>query len=193
MLISSLPPVDTSQQFPHNQYMISLLAALLPLLSFISPTPGQIISGSKVPVKVAVTNLSLVDYRTHPRLVSGQGHIHFWLDQTDLSKISAVKAVSDTYTFDNVKPGNHTLVAELVRNDHSSFTPPLTTTVSFQTSISSSPVSFSLLTIALLSFLILVITLYFLTQSRPVLKAKRSVGKLPRKSSKTASKRSSRK
>ena len=107
--------------------MFSLLVALLPLVSFLSPTPGQIISGSKVPVKIAVTNLSLVDYRTHPRLVSGQGHVHLWLDQTDLSKISAVKAVSDTYTFDNVKPGNHTLVAELVRNDHSSFTPPLTT------------------------------------------------------------------
>ncbi len=173
--------------------MFSLLVALLPLVSFLSPTPGQIISGSKVPVKIAVTNLSLVDYRTHPRLVSGQGHIHLWLDQTDLSRISAVKAVSDTYTFENVKPGNHTLVAELVRNDHSSFTPPLTTTISFQTTTSSSPISFSLLTISLLSFLILVITLYFLTQNRPSPKSKRSAGKSPRKSSKTASKRSSRK
>lgn len=173
--------------------MFSLLAALLPLISFISPTPGQIISGSKVPVKIAVNNFSIVDYRTHPRLVAGQGHIHLWLDQTGLSKTSAVKAVSDTYTFENVKPGSHTLIAELVRNDHSSLNPPMTTTISFQTKASASPVSYSLLSTSLIAFFILVVTLYFLTQNRPLLKSKRPAGKSPRKSSQTVSRRSSRK
>lgn len=164
-----------------------------PSLSFVAPTVNQALVGTKVAIKVAVTNFAIVDYRTHPKLVSGQGHVHLWLDQTDLSKISAVKAVSDAYTFENVKPGSHTLVAELVRNDHSSLTPPATTTISFQTKASTSLVPYSLLSTSLIAFFILVITLYFLTQNRPVLKTKRPAGKSPRKSSKTASRRSSRK
>lgn len=162
----------------------ALLAALLPLVSIASPTPGQTVTGSKVPVSLAVVNFALVDYRTHPLLVPGQGHVHLWLDQTDLSKISAVKATSNTYTFENVKPGNHTLVAELVNNDHSSLQPPVTTAVSFTTSAPGpSPVT-PLLTSSLLASALLLIALYLVSQKTRVTKAPRSYKRPPKSSHK---------
>ncbi len=163
------------------------LALGLPSLSFISPTPNQTVTGNKVTVKVAVVNFALVDYKTHPRLVPGQGHLHLWLDQANPSKTSAVKIVSPSYTFENVKPGKHTLVAELVTNNHSSLVPAATTSVSFTTVAPSSSTQSSLVFPIIMAFLSLALALYFISTT------KLKTGKSPRKSRSKPSKRRSRK
>ena len=164
------------------------LALGIPSLSFISPTPNQTITGNKVTVKIAVVNFALVDYKTHPKLVPGQGHLHLWLDQTNPSKTSAVKVVSPSYTFENVKPGKHTLVAELVANDHSSLVPAAaTTSVSFTTTAPPSSAQSSLLFPIIMAFLFLTLALYFMSTTKP------KTGKPPRRSrSKTSKSRSRR-
>ena len=172
----------------HNESMNLALALLVPLVSFISPNPNQTISGSKVATSIAVTNFAIVDYKTHPRLVPGQGHLHLWMDQKDLTKTSAVKATSDTYTFENVKPGTHTLVAELVANNHSSLVPAATPSVTFTTTSPSTPTAqLSPLILSITAFLSLVLALYFVSTVKP------KSGTSPRKSSKKSSKRRSRK
>ena len=163
------------------------LALGIPSLSFISPAPNQTISGNKVAVNVAVVNFALVDYKTHPKLVPGQGHLHLWLDQADPSKTSAVKVVSPSYTFENVKPGKHTLVAELVANDHSSLIPAATTSVSFTTVATTSSAQSSLLFPIIMAFLSLTLALYFISTTKP------KTGKPPRKSRSKPSKPRSRK
>ncbi len=163
------------------------LALGIPSLSFISPAPNQTTTGNKVTVKVAVVNFALVDYKTHPRLVPGQGHLHFWLDQANPSKTSAVKVVSPSYAFENVKPGKHTLVAELVANDHSSLVPAATTSVSFITTASPSSAQTSLLFPIIMAFLSLSLALYFISTTKP------KIGKSPRKSRSKTSKSRSRK
>ena len=188
------PPLTFPPFFPHNKNMIPalLIAAALalgiPSLSFVSPAPGQTITGPKIAVKIAVANFALVDYKTHPKLVPGQGHLHLWLDQTKPTKTSAVKAVSPAYTFENVKPGTHTLIAELVANDHSSLTPITTTSVTFTTaSPSLLTTQLSLLTPIVIAFLSLALTLYFVSTVKP------KTGKSLRKSRSKLSKSHSRK
>ena len=166
----------------------ALLALVLaPALSFVSPTANQTLIGASVTVKVAVTNFALVDYKTHPKLVPGQGHIHLWLDQAKPTKASAIKATAPTYTFENVKPGAHTLVAELVANDHSSLIPPVTTTIKFTTASTSSSSQLSLLLPITIAFLSLALALYFISTVKP------KTGKSAPKSRSKTSKHRSRK
>jgi hypothetical protein len=54
---------------------------------------------------------------------SHQGHLHFWVDANRL--ISS----SPTSTFTGVSNGTHTIKVEAVQNDHSSFSPPDTQTI----------------------------------------------------------------
>lgn len=167
----------------------ALLALVLaPTLSFISPTLNQALIGSSVAIKVAVTNFALVDYKTHPKLVPGQGHLHLWLDQAKPITASAIKATAPTYTFENVKPGTHTLVAELVANDHSSLVPPITASVKFTTSSASLPTTpYSLLIPITIAFLSLALALYFISTVKP------QTGKsAPKSRSKTSKPRSRR-
>lgn len=166
-----------------------LTAVLTASLSFISPTPGQIIVGDKVTVKLAINNFSLVDYHTHPKATPGQGHIHLWLDQSNPTKVSAIKTNSDTYTFENVKSGSHTLVAELVNNDHSSLSPQVITTVRFSTVPQTTVGNSSLLTISLLAFALLVIALYFVSQQVQVTTVSRSGKPAPKSKRKPATRR----
>ncbi len=166
----------------------ALLALLLaPTLSFISPAPRQVIIGNKVSVEIAVANFALVDYKTHPKLVPGQGHLHLWLDQTKPTKSSAVKSVSPAYAFENVKPGPHTLIAELVANDHSSLIPPATTSVSFTTTTSPSSAQFSPLLPIVIAFLSLTLALYFMSTTK--LKTGKPLQKSPPKPSKSRSRK----
>jgi len=104
-----------------------------PTLKIITPQEGQTIYGDKLPTLLTVENFSLVDYQTYKNRLSGQGHIHLWLDDSAPTKESAVKIFSEDFTYSDVLYGNHTLVAELVANDHNSLNPKVTTTVNFKT------------------------------------------------------------
>lgn len=170
---------------------VSVKAAGLPSLSITSPLEQQQLSGTSFSATFAVTNFSLVDYKLHPKTVRGQGHIHLWLDQAINDPMSAIKIFDSSYTFDNVKPGMHTLVAELVNNDHSQLVPPVRTTVTFTTSDSvtsstSTNVFTSPFMIASMAFLFVIVTLYFVSNQA---KVRSRSGTSPKKSSPKSSRR----
>ncbi|OGD94510.1 hypothetical protein A3A48_00400 [Candidatus Curtissbacteria bacterium RIFCSPLOWO2_01_FULL_37_9] len=110
-----------------------------PKLQVITPSEGQTIYGNKVPVLFSVENINIVDYQTNKLPTKEQGHIHLWLDDTNPTPVSAVKLIEDSFTFSDVPYGNHTLKAELVNNDHTSFKPPIDTTVEFISEAVASP------------------------------------------------------
>jgi len=171
---------------------VSAKAAGMPELTIVSPTLNQQASGNKVTLKLSSANFSLIDYATHARKTTGQGHIHLWLDQDNPTKLSAVKIFSDTYVFENIKPGKHVVLAELVNNDHTSLSPKVMSSVSFETGVTtntSTQLSMPFL-VACSAFLFLVIVLYFVNLQT---KSESGYGKQHQKSSSIASKRSHRK
>ena len=158
--------------------LVSRVFAATPTISIVSPSPNQTIAGNTVNIVVSVPNINLVDFRTYPKINPAQGHLHLWLDQTDYSKASAIKSPSPSYAFENVKPGRHTLVAELVKNDHSSYSPPIQTQVTFTTTLpissqnTSSPTP-NVLLLAAITVVLLCATVYLVDQVKsPKKKAK---------------------
>ncbi len=183
------------------KFWLALLASLVfglgatvkaagnPSLIVSSPTSKQQVVGNSVMVKLTVNNFNLTDYKTHSKVVSGQGHVHLWLDQTKTDPASAVKIFTDSYTFENVKPGSHVLTAELVNNNHSSLVPPVTSKIEFTTSLESSSQKLIMtpFMVCIFAFLFLAVVLYFVT-TQPIKSGPKS-GKSHQKSSSKSSKR----
>ena len=112
---------------------------LAPLLKMVTPSEGQTIYRDKVPILVSVENFEIVDYNLNQTPKIGQGHIHLWLDDTSPTPESAVKLASDEFTFSDVAYSNHTLRAELVNNNHTSFAPPVVVVENFTNEAVGSP------------------------------------------------------
>jgi len=147
--------------------MLAAIALLLSApLTILSPSSRQTIFGTQVTVQVSTPKHSLVDFKLHPRPVPGQGHLLLWLDQTTPGKTSAVKAVSPSYTFANVKPGDHYLLVELVANNNASFSPPATASVTFRTAPASLFTGISQLQSVLVAFLLLTLSLFLLLRTQ---------------------------
>lgn len=98
-----------------------------PLTNAVIPAPGAVV------VTVQVTNFSLAE-KLGTAIAAGEGHIHYFLDVTpptapgkpavtETGTYAATAATS--YTWQNVKAGQHTLSAELVNNDHTPLNPPV--------------------------------------------------------------------
>ncbi len=105
-----------------------------PSLQIISPTENQKVESDKITVSWKLTGFTLVDYANNPRNKFGQGHLHLWLDESAPSAANSTKITTgNSYTFENVKSGKHTLVVELQNNDHSSLKPPVKQTIHFET------------------------------------------------------------
>ena len=111
-----------------------------PTLDVLTPSEGQTIYGDKVPVLLDAQNFQIVDFANNTKTVSGQGHVHLWLDDEQMTAQSAAKAVEDTFTFSDVPIGDHELKVELVANDHSSLKPSVVQEISFKTAPVSSAV-----------------------------------------------------
>ena len=106
----------------------------IPTLDVLTPSEGQTIYGDKVPVLLDAQNFEIVDFANNAKAVAGQGHVHLWLDDEQMTPQSAAKAIEDTFTFSDVPAGDHKLRAELVNNDHTSLKPPVVVEVaSFKT------------------------------------------------------------
>ncbi len=162
---------------------IRAAAAASPQLTILSPTTDQVITGQQVPVQLAVENYS-------PS--SSFGHFHLWLDQVKPTKTSAINIASPTYTFTNVKAGRHTLLAEMVADNHSSLTPPATASVSFTTqspSATPAPSQSSVLIMAITAFLLVVAALFLVSPKLKGAKTTPHFGKLAKKSVRKHSKR----
>ena len=112
----------------------------VPTLDVLTPSEGQTIYGDKVPVLLDTLNFEIVDFANNTKAVTGQGHVHLWLDDEQMTAQSAAKAIVDTFTFSDVPAGDHKLRAELVNNDHTSLKPPVAKEISFKTAPVSSAV-----------------------------------------------------
>lgn len=86
-------------------------------ISIIEPTPGEIVNGGTLHVKLAVEGATILDNPNVVQPKPDEGHIHLSLDG---------KVVSMTYGTEQdiaVTPGKHLLEAELVAGDHLPFSP----------------------------------------------------------------------
>ncbi len=95
----------------------------MPSLRILYPNEGQLTKNSTVIVKLGAYNFSIVPIESPVR--DNQGHLHVWLDSE--KKIVA----EDDVAFDNVSSGKHTLVAELVKSNHSSLSPKVIESMTF--------------------------------------------------------------
>ncbi|MBI4188689.1 MAG: DUF4399 domain-containing protein [Chloroflexi bacterium] len=108
----------------------------LPTPTLTVVTPSATIPAGTVNVSVAVTNFTL----TLPGGINvpGQGHLHYYLDVV-IPTTPGLPAVTPVGTYqatpgttavwNNVLPGQHTFGAQLVNNDHTPLSPPVTATV----------------------------------------------------------------
>ncbi|MBI2659374.1 hypothetical protein HYX05_04735 [Candidatus Woesearchaeota archaeon] len=93
-----------------------------PALTIVSPSDGGLIKSSKVTVNVDAENFNIVPVGEPVK--DGEGHFHVWLDSEKKLGPQTV------FTFENVTSGKHSVVAELVKSDHSSLTPKVTKSIS---------------------------------------------------------------
>lgn len=93
-----------------------------PRLEISSPEDSAIVKGSNVTVNLKVYNFRIVPVANPVK--DGEGHFHVWLDSE--KRITA----EDTVTFENVASEKHTIVAELVKSNHSSLNPKIIKTIS---------------------------------------------------------------
>ena len=92
-----------------------------PTLTIVSPIDNELIKSSKVTVGLKAENFNLVPVSNPVK--DGEGHFHVWLDSE--RKLGPQTA----FTFENVVSGRHSIVAELVKSDHSSLSPKVTKSI----------------------------------------------------------------
>ena len=92
-----------------------------PAIKIISPKEEDLIKNSKVIVQVDAENFKIVPIGEPVK--TGEGHFHVWLDSD--KKVTTEKSV----TFENVVSGKHSIVAEIVKSDHSSLSPKVASTI----------------------------------------------------------------
>ncbi len=107
-----------------------------PVLSIASPHEGDTILGDRVTFSFIVGNFTFVDFNLKKTNAPNEGHIHLWLDQKNPTIENANEILShEDVFFQNLPPGNHILITEVVQNDHSSFKPKIITTIHFHTQL----------------------------------------------------------
>jgi hypothetical protein len=94
-------------------------------LTILSPTNGQTIKGSSVPLRVSLQGARIVPSTT-TNIVPDQGHLHVYLDDAIVSMTFGFRQ-----TIPNVAPGQHVLRVEFVASDHLPFDPRLFQSVVF--------------------------------------------------------------
>lgn len=86
-----------------------------PKLIIVSPKDGELVKGSKIIVELYAEDFKIVPVGDPVK--EEEGHFHVWLDSE--KRVTTDKLVS----FENVVSGKHTIVAELVKSEHSSLSP----------------------------------------------------------------------
>jgi plastocyanin len=119
---------------PEVKQVITFKTVKVPTVSVVGPKEGEVITGDKVTVNTSVTDFILSDFRTQNTVAAGEGHIHIWLD-TDIAnpKLAYKQVNGGAVTFDQVKPGNHTLTVQLVGANHKPIQPAVKKVVQFKT------------------------------------------------------------
>lgn len=109
------------------------LGSTKPAVKLVSPVDGAKLPAGDLTVTAEVTNFNVVDKQGQAN-ITGEGHLHFYLDvdaptiqgqpATPSSGISA-DVYGTNYKFPNVPAGTHTISVELVNNDHTPLNPPV--------------------------------------------------------------------
>jgi plastocyanin len=108
-----------------------------PVISIMQPSAGASLPAGNITISVDVSNFNLVD-KLGLTNVAGEGHIHYFIDvappttpgQPATTAIGTfAPTIATTYTWQNVTAGQHTFSVELVNNDHTPLTSPVTATV----------------------------------------------------------------
>jgi len=114
--------------------LASVVLAQTPTLVVESPKNGEVIKTDETLIKFKTENFTLTDFRRKPPPQVGQGHLHFWIDQENPTAQNAINHISkEPYLLTLLEPKEHTLVVELVGNDHSSLDPKVAQTIKFKT------------------------------------------------------------
>ena len=96
---------------------------LAPGLNIISPIESQSVRNSTVIVELQAENFKIVPIGKPVK--DNEGHFHVWLD-------SEKRVTADNISvFENVASGRHSIVAELVKSNHSSLSPKVVKSVNF--------------------------------------------------------------
>ncbi len=96
---------------------------LNPALSIISPIESQLIKNSTI-----IVELRAVDFKIVPigaPVKENEGHFHVWLDS------EKTITTDNILVFENAVSGRHSIVAELVKSNHSSLSPKVIKPVNF--------------------------------------------------------------
>ncbi len=110
--------------------------AAAPAVRITSPAAGATVPAGSVTVNIEASNFQIVP--VGGTAAAGQGHVHYYLDvtiptaagQPAVSAAGTYKAVpATTATWDNLAPGSHTFGVQLVNNNHTPLSPPVTATV----------------------------------------------------------------
>lgn len=95
-----------------------------PTIELVSPVSGSTVPSGDVAMSVRTTGLKFV--MASNTNVAGEGHVHFTLDDEPFEM-----SVTPDYVYADVAPGEHKLVAELVQNDTTPFSPPVKQEITF--------------------------------------------------------------
>lgn len=116
---------------------IPSVASAEPGLTVSSPQAEETINGTSVTITFEASDFSIVpstvpldEAGLRPEANrEGEGHVHFMLDLMPI----VVWETTEPYTFNDVPPGEHTLMVELVNNDHSPLGTPVIQQIQFRT------------------------------------------------------------
>jgi hypothetical protein len=110
-----------------------------PQLQVVTPSDGQTIYGSRVPILFSVQNFTIVEKPNNTTAQNNQGYILIWLDDKNAAADTATQVTADSFTYSDVAYGDHTLKAELVTTNNKPLIPPQETTVNFKNAPITSP------------------------------------------------------
>jgi hypothetical protein len=92
-------------------------------LEFVTPSPGEVIHGSKLHVSLRLTGGRLAPI-TQTKVKPDEGHIHLFIDGR---LVSMVNGLSQDLT--GLAPGDHLVEAEFVQSNHRPWRSPVKTAV----------------------------------------------------------------
>jgi hypothetical protein len=95
-------------------------------VAILAPKSGQVVHGSSVEVKVALTGGKIVPATTQ-HIVPTKGHIHLLVDDQVVSMNFGLNQ-----RLGDLKPGTHTLRVEFVASDHLPFDPRVFAQIAFE-------------------------------------------------------------
>lgn len=89
-----------------------------PTMELVQPLQGESVPAGELPVNVETTGLKFT--MASNTNVPGEGHVHYTLNDRPFIMSTTPDAI-----LEDVEPGEHTLIAELVQNDTQPFDPPV--------------------------------------------------------------------